>query len=340
MNEKTYQEQEQEFLKELLQDKRLETFDVREHVLAQVKESFANDASIYDSYDNLLIKIAIGKKWASKFPYDYDAAFISNLVYQTAFLSSGVIKPRGRSKYEYEIDCGGHCFRGDTMNSWKTTLIEYFRLFGDRYLRYLEKNEDNRWGNQGKWRVPKLCPEELGRPWEKAEWEDFLSIPEVYVGEPLPSYITKFLENVYTIGNFIPVPQTPNFNKRRNGLCRDYWDLTLLAIYQYYNENKGLSAGWKKLFAQPPIKQWLDDFFNDSWDSFVDQNFLQDFVKRSPDGKYGPPKELWNGHFNGPILPEEGQFQEFFTNAAAWISARGTRIAIAVEDKLSQRTRG
>ena len=295
----------------ILKGKPLETFDVREHVFAQVekdsndpnnknktkkekKEEFECDKDIFDEYDGrnrLLIKTAIGKKWAVPFNYDYDAAYFANLIYKAAFFPSGVIEPlRCVEKYEYVTVCDGHYFRGDTMNSWFTTLNEYFRLFGEKHLRYLTKTK--RGPNTGKWCIPESCPPELiwaEKKWKNIGWIEYLSIPEVYTEVPLPPYITKFLECVYTIGNFIPVPLAPNFNTCRSGLCHDYWDLTLRAIYQHYAKNYTEdSDDWKNLLSREGVKHWLDRY--GSWDAFVEGNFLQDFVheERAP---YGKPKE-------------------------------------------------
>lgn len=334
MNENQCQE-----LTDLLKGEPLEAFDVREHVFAQVKEDLQHDIRIYDSCDGcskFLIKTAIGRKWAGKVDYDYDASYFANLIYKAAFFPSGNITPFDSSKYKYYMSVHGRCFRGDTMNSWKTTLIEYFRLFGDQHLKYLTENKEGQ--NKGKWRVPEVCPEELAKDfetnWYHVEWADFLSIPEVYADHPIPPYISEFMKVVYTVGNFIPVPFIPgqkgaNFNICRSGLCHDYWDLTLLEIYRHYEKNDtDNSDGWSGLLSREEVKHWLDGY--GSWDAFVEGNFLQEFVNQERNG-YGKPKELWKGHFTSSVLPEkEGQFAEFFTNAAAWITARGTRIAVAL----------
>lgn len=132
-SENKYQE-----VKALLKGEPLETFDVREHVFTQSghnsnvpnngnkmkkqkKEEFTRDKNIFDKYDGcnrLLIKTAIGKKWAGFFNYDYDASRFANLTYKAAWFPSGVIKPLERAeKYEYVTVCNGRYFRGDTMNS-------------------------------------------------------------------------------------------------------------------------------------------------------------------------------------------------------------------------------
>ena len=153
---------------------------------------------------------------------------------------------------------------------------------------------------------------------------------------PLPPYITKFLECVYTIGNFIPVPLVPNFNTCRSGLCRDYWDLTLLAIYRHYEKNgEEKSEAWQELLSREGVRHWLDGY--GSWDAFVEHNFLQDFVhkERVP---YGKPKPLWRGHLDdeAKVMPKEDQFEDFFTTATNWITARGKKIAGALVEARRQ----
>ena len=152
--------------------------------------------------------------------------------------------------------------------------------------------------------------------------------------EPCPVYITEFMNVVYTIGNMIPVPQTPSFGNTRNRLVMDYWDLTLLAIYRHYKlKDKDNSDGWKNLFEHKTIRRWLETF--ETWDNFVERNFLQDFVNQTEGGSYGQPKELWKGHFAGNAMSTEPQqFEQFFTNASSWILARGNRIAISIKKKL------
>ena len=293
----------------------LESFDVREYELSRIleenSETVGKDLSRYRAAENMLVKICIGKKWALKLDFDYDASRFANLIYKAVWFPSGDIEPIGCvEKYEYVTVCGGRYFRGDTMNSWSTTLSEFVRTLGESYVH----------GWKGRY-IPKGYN----------SWEAFLSDPQNYK-KAFPDYITDFMKVVYTVGNFIPVPLAPSFNTCRNRFCKDYWDLTLLAIYRHYEKNdRDNSDGWKNLLFRDGVKRWLDRY--GSWDAFVKGNFLQDFV--SQEGSHcGGPKELWTGHFDNPGLPKEGQFEEFFTNAAAWITARGEKIAIALADVL------
>ena len=82
---------------------------------------------------------------------------------------------------------------------------------------------------------------------------------------------------------------------------------------------------------------WLDQTFGSEqvpwkeelseWDCFVEENLLQDYVFQEPDGSYGEPKELWEGHFTGDNVPKKKKdFMEFWENAVDRILRRSIRI--------------
>ena len=319
-----------DLLRQLLKGESLETFDVRAHVFAQVEKdfqligcknqkrryAFEQDQWVYDNFhsaNEILIKTAIGRKWADFFDYDYDAALVSNLIYQKIFLPGGAIEPLGcKEKYSYMITCNGYRYRGDTMNSWASALHEFVRIMGEDLVKG--------WNGRN-------IPAGYGT------WEHVLSEPENYKKE-FPFYITEFLKVVYTMGNFIPVPLTPSFNMRRSRLCHDYWDLTLLEIYRYYNGLEGSSDGWKSLLSQEGVKYWLDSF--GSWPGFVERNYMQAFV----DTNFGSPLPLWTGHFEGRQQlqnkkNEEGKtdFEEFFVNATHRIKERSKAMGSKLKEE-------
>lgn len=275
-----------------------------------------------DPQTNIVVKTAIGKKWGQEYmlDFDYDASLFANCVYWLAMFQGkepGPIVKHKKNEYEFTYD--GICRRGDTMNSWATTLNEFCRQRGESYI--------VGWHNR-------YIPEDY------SSWVEFLSVPENYK-QPMPEYIAEFMNIVYTIGNFFPLPDGLNLPRGSYQKSADYWDLALLAIYQHYKkpEFEECTLGW--VFGQKNediCVKWLNDLdkSSDDWNHFVEQNFLQDFVNRKDDGSYGRPKELWNGHFeNQGNKPSGGQFSEFFTNSSAWILARGVRIALAVKDQLT-----
>lgn len=301
-------------------------FDVRDYEFRRVVEearlkskeksnALAADFKEYENLsNNIVVKTAIGKKWAQSrmLDFDYDASLFANCVYWLAMFQGKepgpiVYKPEHKDKKnEYEFTCDGICRRGDTMNSWATTLNAFFNV---------------------------------------TRYQVFLA-PSFFETQLLPEYIAEFMNIVYTIGNFIPVPfksrKEGEFNSPRGkSTSQDYWDLALLCIYNYYTTEKPDDLKERILINSDNnvalCTKWLDGFGKgpDGWNHFVEQNFLQDFVNQENDG-YGRPKALWNGHFeNQGNKPSGEQFSEFFTNASAWILARGVRIALAVKDQLT-----
>lgn len=338
---------------ELIADKnikKLQVFDVRDEVMKMVcldcidllrKEDGKTDdrkgyLSDYIKMDpcNVVAITALGKKGATEkakggygFDYDYDATIIANYVYCKAFFAEKpIVNIEEYKVYEhiisYRNENSNDCFfRGDTMNSWSTTLDEFFCLRGDEYLNNLNDLGDT----------------------EEQKWVEILSNCDNYKENvTLPPYITKFMEVVYTMGNFIPVPI--GFNTERNLHLKDYWDLTLLEIYNYYMD-KEESSPWLEAFTD-----WFNKYKEKNktgqagWDSFVEKNYMQPFVNKIENvegAKYGKPKELWNGHFEKKGLPKKeiqheskDQFQQFFEHATEMILERGRLIAKALVGEL------
>lgn len=272
--------------------------------------------------------------------YDADASIEANIIYEKLFsfvnrVDKKVIRPQmdnyGRYnryglKFELgEPNCtGGLSYRGDTMNSVATTNRGYY---------WLHKEQ------QGKFVWP----------------EEAIRLMEVY----------------HTPGNFMVLPYREGFSinqARGTGDTRDYFDLYLLAIYNFFLEAAGRQSIYEvsldfvlkynrslvtfmTQFLTPFIEedkcrfsekdcQLIDDIADTSmlisnvlpgWEAFIEDNFLQDFVKLNEYGHYGEPKELWKGHFvtynkcHGKPYKEK-QYFEFWTNAAEWIQRRCKRM--------------
>lgn len=146
------------------------------------------------------------------------------------------------------------------------------------------------------------------------------------------------LMDVYhTIGNYMPVPN--GVNTWKASVFKDYFDLFLAFIYNYYHaKNNLVRNGYSCISLKGTIlgefDEWLESFGN--WDSFVEKNYLQHFVGINADGTYGEPKELWKGHFSGAALPETiDQCNEYFKNASEWILARGKLMVEVLREKIS-----
>ena len=229
-------------------------------------------------------------------------------------------------KTEYLDVCtrNGTEFSGDTMNSIFTTFTKWLSAvqaikgpgqWSNRKVlqRYIDKNEKNE------------------------------SILYAAVKED-KDRVLSFFKSSYTLGNFIPAPAV--FQQRGFSPSKDYWDLELAAIYNYYRSNDKVGKDTVCTFIRPEpyslewllrgeknaekCKPWLDRF--KTWDNFVEQNFMQPFTV-TENGSYGPPVPLWDDHFLKGGLPQnEDQFQQFFTNATERILARGELIAKKVKE--------
>lgn len=287
------------------------------------KEEYEDIYENPDNAKNFVLKSAFGKKWARIYHYDYDASYCANCVYCAInfFSKEYYMVHMDKNSYLYLIcDNDGMKYRGDTMNTWSTTLNEFIRQYGNEFFYNLEKSQ------KGKWIYKKEGAESY------KSWEEFLSKPSNYK-KPLPEYIMEFMEVVYTIGNFIPVLQNPiNFNVRRSAFTKDYWDLTLLAIYEYYMGIRESTSLSRWLLGEERIASWFNQFGNgeDGWNQFVKKNYMGSFVYGSDSEGYGGPRELWDNHFTGKMLPEKEQFEQFFVNAKVRILKRGKLIADAL----------
>lgn len=279
-------------------------------------------------------KLANGK-------YDCDVSYLVMLQYAIAFphvrRNGWEIQkqPYGQG-IKFQLTGSEFKYRGDTMNSYATTV--------HRYLNFAV---------------------EQGR----VNWEICMLDPHQCLNSIISEDARLFIELNHTIGNFVPVPfvkEGEEFNRPRGkGATKDYWDLALLAIYQWYTQGN-VEALQKMLNSEENTKlciTWLRKFENKteektqiklkSWDNFVEKNYMQPFVKPRKDSEhFGPPKELWNGHFSQykkeitgakvknaekSLRKKQKQFfEEYFQNVSMWILARGEQIAEAIMLKLEK----
>lgn len=280
-------------------------------------------------------------KVSDKTGTDCDVALFTVVIYYLAYGlgEKGWKINKYDSGYQLKNPNVGWVLRGDTMNSYSTAVHGYIR---DVWMQVpLKKNE------MEKEKIIIQKPEswEINSKLRKHRWEDVI-LRNYDFYDVISCAGFEYIRLNHTIGNFIPVPFVENggqFNSPRgfNGPSDDFWDLALMCIYNYYFSIHDSTYNLKWLLSNDQnvnlCKKWLDSFGSEAsgWDTFVEQNFLQDFVN-SEQGHYGMPKEFWKGHFEGTVMPkEEKHYNEFFTNASAWIAARGIRIAIKINDALS-----
>lgn len=131
--------------------------------------------------------------------------------------------------------------------------------------------------------------------------------------------LIEFLNTYHNLGNFIPFPVGCN-GPRGLGRTKDYWDLTLLYIYNYYHGEKDAI---KKIYSDNKVKirfeEWLEVFGD--WDSFVKKNYMEDFLEN------GKPKVFWEGHSIEKPLPANEECIKYFKNATEMIKKRSERMA-------------
>lgn len=270
--------------------------------------------SVYNTYKpyvaDIIVRRAIEEIGAKIIPYDPDASLISSYIFCKTIdiLEEGewhiYSSKRG---YEYKIrKDNGIYFRGDTMTSWVTSLNQCFESF--KITELPEKEEE---------RIKFLC--------------NF----ENYGSKAVRDKVKGFLEAVYTIGNFCPVPERFN-TARSGGGDYDYWDLTLMKIHDWYMDNDDNDKHLNDLLhikeectrnrqCIKNCKKWLEWFKTDAerkkikypenysedydgWHNFVDTLYMQDYVynednwddKRYKDNKvnreYYDVIPFWKGH--------------------------------------------
>lgn len=151
-----------------------------------------------------------------------------------------------------------------------------------------------------------------------------------------------FLTGCFTVGNYCPVPT--GFNGPRSDYGRsDYWDLTLMKLREWYQNEPGPDSDRILLTEQllhghregraDNCRAWLSWFEGrgalpgkDGWHSFVDSLLLQDYV----DADYNV-KPFWEGHsWRNPGLPQSrDEINRGLTEITIRIAARSVRIANA-----------
>lgn len=148
--------------------------------------------------------------------------------------------------------------------------------------------------------------------------------------------LKRMLAIYHTLGNFMPFPNGCN-SKRGTGLTKDYPDLLLYIVYQYYVRGIDRLAEVVGSEKHDFFRSWLELYGEDvtGWCRFIETNFLQDLVGSDGCG-YGVPLELWRGHFDGGVLPASKQETEsFYSSGASMIAARTNRMLTALQNTLN-----
>ena len=235
----------------------------------------------------------------------------------------------------------------DTMNSASTTMNQLYELFIETENEKIERENNN-----SRQKVSKIYRFSRYAQNESDQNEKYKK----------RKGLEGFLKVHHSIGNYISVPEACN-RPRGTGPTMDYWDLTLLYIYEYYSEKNDVK--WVEMILGNietekalRYKEWLKSFVNGlnepDWNEFVKRNYMQPFVCVEVDGKwkngdecsdaelrdatsFGKPLQLWSEHFcsDTPVLPqEEEDFEQFFDNATKRIKKRGELMKEALIKKL------
>jgi hypothetical protein len=183
-------------------------------------------------------------------------------------------------------------YMGDTINSIQTIANEALKI--------IIKNDYNN-GCFGKETFITL---------EKLSMLDNKELKIVLIddvkAEEIFKNLKKLVDLTHTMGNFIAVP-TKVFNRDRYKLTKDFFDLTLEGIRQYYL--KEVHTPMCRLWCKYRNIQWLNQYIipgdekgENSWQNFVNNNLLQDYIKEE-NGKY-IVDILFKGHSFNKILPK------------------------------------
>lgn len=246
----------------------------------------------------------------NKVDYDADSSIEAVAMYEKSFPFINVVSPKSictqkgdYNKYGLKFELrnketdGGVSFRGDTINTVATSNREYIKLMN------------------------KLQPVNPHWSADDIDW---------------PREALEFIDAYHTPGNFWILPYMEGISvncDRGIGAAKDYSDLFLLAVYQYYLgingrlgkyeninlrkvlNNKVNTVRFFEIYLKSFIKNeqedieiypcGIDEILSEKaknrisgWKEFIDNNFLQDYVEVDRYGNYGMPKELWKGHFD------------------------------------------
>ena len=207
----------------------------------------------------------------------------------------------------------GDSIRGDTMNSFATTFIPLLAVGRTPFSAENTKTWNDDFGG-----VPKIY-DEL-KHWVKNNTvknierfhfntENLWRIKNGYTSINLLNELDKFARSNHSIGNFTVILSWMN-QGRGIGNVRDYWDLTLKNLQEFFMQ-----------FEHGKI----------TWMEFIEKYYLFPFV----DNNY-TVSELWDNHFKKTVTPSNIEdLEQFYSNVNLLIEERGKWITKILCDKLN-----
>lgn len=290
----------------------------------------------------------LSNKDEKKIGHDCDSTLLSlQLLSQIRFGEVGEIKYHSalslsseneRIDFVKELVFNDNAYMGDTMNSFQTIAnIILNTLLDEKYKKKkLIDFKTTYLGGIGTFEVLEELFE-LIRENKKDQLKRCFKINDISVDKIIRIFdkLEKLARLTHTMGNFLLVP-AGTFNGARYTSTKDFFDLTLEGIRQYYLDEEHTSLCEILCFNERNVC-WLDSFKveNDangekSWQNFVNCNLLNDYIEEL-DGKY-KVKFFFAGHSfkSDRIEPKIDELEQCLTNMCAMIELRSDRIYKAI----------
>ena len=234
-----------------------------------------------------------------------------------SYLLQEIYKDKWDEKYLKTCLRNKNSVYSDAMTSAQTLLNKFYEtVCSEEWEKYKKKNTKI-----------KYCSKSAMNEIFNAKEKEFPMFEKYFKND---TEVTRFIHMYHTIGNYIPVPM--NFNASRSGEFADHdmWDLTLVKIYEYYqNKERNVSfSEYDKTLMELvfvdniviPLKNWLESF--KTWKKFIRENYLQDYVELQ--GDWPIRKDLTELHNWENSEPKD--YLKYFKIITEIIEKRGERI--------------
>lgn len=263
--------------------------------------------------------LAYRMKYGKPYDIDCDGSKTSSIIPAATNLLYGTLWPDTNAD------------SADTMNSMWTTYKQALKLFDKKAWNSRESGKimEEMTERAFDGAPPSLREEYVFHTGKGAvKWEE-------EVGEQLEllAYLT------HTLGNFIPL-ESPLQNRWAS--TRDYWDITLMYIKDWYLHRQlcslesELPSNGFNTGALGASRAWLDAFGEGQkgWNAFVRENHLTAYMKkRSCEDDTYDIRAFYEGHAPGALLPNKAEdLYKCLLNMNAAIIVRGNEMREELEE--------